>query len=144
MRRSDWPIVICIFTMVRTSQLYTSVWSTRGLYTSGPLPCCITYTHSFPGEIVFPPALVTISKKSLYQNYAHAVSSCTCVLRCSSAWYFYVFYKSCTFCNNYRWNKVTVNALKSRYSASEVPGLLNSENLDDFGLLESEDSDCDA
>ncbi len=29
------------------------------------------------------------------------------------------------------------------YIASEVLGLLNSENHDDFGLLESEDSDCD-
>ncbi len=38
---------------------------------------------------------------------------------------------------------MTVDVSKSRYSASEVIGLLNSENLDDFGLLESEDSDCD-
>ncbi len=38
---------------------------------------------------------------------------------------------------------MTVDASKSRYSVSEVLGLLNSENLDDFGLLESEDSDCD-
>ncbi len=38
---------------------------------------------------------------------------------------------------------MTVDVSKSRYSASEVLGLLNSENLDDFGLLESEDSDCD-
>ncbi len=34
-------------------------------------------------------------------------------------------------------------ASNSRYSVSEVLGLLNSENLDDFGLLESEDSECD-
>ncbi len=35
---------------------------------------------------------------------------------------------------------MTVDA---RYSAGEVLGLLNSENLDAFGRLESEDSDCD-
>ncbi len=34
-------------------------------------------------------------------------------------------------------------ASRSRYNVSEVLGLLDSENLDDFGIDESEDSDCD-
>ncbi len=34
-------------------------------------------------------------------------------------------------------------ASRSRYNASEVLGLLDSDSLDDFGLVESEDSDCD-
>ncbi len=38
---------------------------------------------------------------------------------------------------------MTVDVSKSRYSGSEVLEQLNSENLDDFGLIESEDSDCD-
>ncbi len=38
---------------------------------------------------------------------------------------------------------MTVDVSKSRYSPSEVLGLLNSKNLNNVGLLESEDSDCD-
>ncbi len=33
--------------------------------------------------------------------------------------------------------------MASRYNVSEVLGLLDDETLDDFGLIESEDTDCD-
>ena len=32
--------------------------------------------------------------------------------------------------------------MAERYTVSKVMGLLDSDNLDDFGLIESEDSDC--
>ncbi len=59
-------------------------------------------------------------------------------MRCSSAWYFIFSTSRALFA-------ISLEQIdrRSRYSASEVLGLLNSENLNDFGLLESEDSDCD-
>ena len=33
--------------------------------------------------------------------------------------------------------------MAERYTVSKVMGLLDSDNLDDFGLIESEDCDCE-
>ena len=40
-------------------------------------------------------------------------------------------------------DRVTMTGRSSRYNFSDVLELLDDENLDDFGLAESEDSDCE-